>query len=178
MHTHRAAEIYICEVNNCDFESETKDDILAHKTSHTSSNHTSYAEKTKYTGQNLQGQGQNSWVGPIKNGKPPRKTLSYSNSSSHEQNTTDANNRYHYYNNYSDSLAGPHKHYTSGNIHNKTKSNTIKGSNSNSSLSVAPRPHWAKIFATRFKPGTDPTNIKNDLEYNIQQITGKSMSYN
>ena len=29
------------------------------------------------------------------------------------------------------------------------------------------------MFATRFEPGTNPTNIKQDLEYNIQKITGK-----
>ena len=55
----------------------------------------------------------------------------------------------------------------------KTKPTTIKGSNSNSPLAVAPRGHWAKVFATGFPTDTTKYNVKKDLEYNIEYYTGK-----
>ena len=104
-------------------------------------------------------------MGPCKNGKPI-KSIPHNNQSNFDQHRSVTNNTHGYYNNYRDNLGGPHKQ-------SRARSNTIKGSNSNSSLAVAPRPHLEKVFASGFIPGTNPNNIKKDLEENIYKYTGK-----
>ena len=157
-------EIYmICDEDLCKFECVSKDELQAHKTGHLPRNDNNYADTLK---QDLYSNDQNrhEWSQPFLNGKPMR-NKSYKQSS-FDQHRSATNNTHGYQNNYRDNQRGPH-HLS------RTKPNTIKGSNSNSSLAVAPRPHLAKVFASGFTPGTNPDNIKKDLEENIQKITGK-----
>ena len=173
-HKHdKAPEIYLCDFDNCDFECENKDDIKSHKTEHmagaishkipnNADPNSSYAEKAKLGEKNTQSQNMNPWIGPFKNGKP---TKNYSNNKHYAYN--------HRYNNYENTPAASHYHRSLSNYQIKSKQTAIKGSNSSSPLAVAPRPHWAKIFATGFPTNTNLYNIKNDLEYNIEHFYGK-----
>ena len=165
MHTHIIPVIYICDVDQCSFVSESKEDLQAHKNGHRPPNNMNYAEALKQLEINSQEQSHLGWVGPVKNGKPIR-TKTYNNQSNSDQHRSVTNDSHVYHNNYRENLGGPHKQ-------SRAKSNYIKGSNPNSSLAVAPRPHLAKVFASGFIPGTNPDNIKKDLEENIMKTTGQ-----
>ena len=154
----------ICDEDHCNFECESKEELQAHKTGHLHPNNTFYADALKQHEINSQDQNRNKWSPPFKNGKPI-KNKQY-NQSSFDQHRLVTNNTHGHHNNYRDNLGGPHQQ-------SRAKSNTIKGSNSNSTLAVAPRPHLAKVFASGFSPGTNPNNIKKDLEENIIKNTGK-----
>ena len=165
MQTHNIPEIYmICDEDLCNYECESKDELQAHKTGHLPLNGKNYADTLKQQDIYSKDQNRNDWSPPFLNGKPIR-NKSYKQSS-FGQHRSSTNNTHGYQNNYRDNLGGPH-HLS------RAKSNTIKGSNSNSSLAVAPRPHLAKVFASGFTPGTNPDNIKKDLEENILKMTGK-----
>ena len=146
--------------------------MKSHKTEHmavsidhkaSNNDNSSYAMVAK-SGENAPSQNMNSWIGPFKNGKPQKsnKREDYSN---YPNNKYSTNYRYNHYENTS---AGSYNQY-------KTKPTTIKGSNSNSPLAVAPRGHWAKVFATGFPTDTTKYNVKKDLEYNIEYYTGKKI---
>lgn len=39
-------------------------------------------------------------------------------------------------------------------------------------MSIKTRTYQAKVFASRYPPGSDPEDVKQDLENNLKQITG------
>ena len=178
MTAHKAREVYVCEVKNCNFHCESKEEIQAHNTLHNrvAKENDSYANATKST--TNQSQNQNEWI-LVNNGKGKTTNRSSSvNSSNHGQqsavprNSTQFNNdnnhrNQHLYQNSSS------KHYQYSRRNARGQTTTVTGTNTNSALSVAPQPHWAKIFATRYSPHISPSVVKNDLEQNLQKITGK-----
>ena len=165
MHIHTIPTIYICDTAQCNFESESKEDLQVHKTGHLPPKDMNYSAAIKQSEINKQEHNQHEWVGPIRNGKPMR-NKPHNNQSNFDQHRSETNNTHGYYNNNRNNQGGPHKQ-------SRARSNIIKGSNSNSSLSVAPRPHLAKVFASGFVPGTNPNYIKKDLEENIHRLTGE-----
>ena len=156
MQTHNVPEIYmICDEEHCNFECASKEELQDHKNGHLPSNDKCYADALKHQEIKSQDQNQYDWSRPFKNGKPIRdKPYNQSSSGQHRSST---HNTHGYHNAYRDNLGGPQQQF-------RAKSNTIKGSNSNSSLAVAPRPHLAKVFASGFTPGTSPDNIKKILK--------------
>ena len=164
---HNTPEVYICEESSCTYECESKEDLQQHKEDdHPPTKDTRYSDILQLTESNSNVQDQYDWSRPFKNGRQ-EKIKHNNNSSNLDQNRMVANNRHEYnINNHRDNSAGAYKQY-------RPKANTIKGSNCNSSLAVAQQPHWAKVFTTRFNPGTKPEDIKKDLETNIKITTGK-----
>ena len=165
MLAHNTQEVYICEEATCPYECDSKQDLQLHEADHKPPKNTGYSDIVKLSESKSNVQNQYEWSNPIKNGKP-EKNKPNNNPSNLDQNRMIANNRSEYNTNHRDNPAGTYRQY-------RPKANTIKGSNGNSSLAVAQQPHWAKIFATRFSPGTKPDDIKKDLEENLRKTTGK-----
>ena len=69
MHTHTIPVIYICDVDLCIFECESKEDLQAHKTGHLPPNDMNYVDAIKRSEINQQEQNQYDWVGPCKHMK-------------------------------------------------------------------------------------------------------------
>ena len=168
MQTHNIPDIYmICDEDYCNFECESKEKLQDHKTEHMhpKNKYYSYTDILKQPVTNTQDQNRYDWSEPFKNGKPLKSKTH--NQFSPGQHSSVTNNTHDYHNSHRDNPGLPRQQ-------SRAKSNAIKGSNSNSALAVAPRPHLAKVFASGFSPGTNPNNIKKDLEENIFKLTGKS----
>ena len=153
MATHKATEVYICdEAGDCSFECDNMESLQIHKKTHTKK--PTYANMAQN-----ETQSQESWIGPFKNGRPlkgpgqavPTSVYPQKNNNNNELFTNNPN----------------------GNSFNKPTNYTNRGTNASSSLSVGQHPHWAKVFATRYRRGIDPATIKKDLEYHLQKATGK-----
>ena len=55
----------------------------------------------------------------------------------------------------------------------KNSKKSITGSNRSSPLSVAPRLHWAYVYATGYDPRTHEEDVRRDLEDNLERRIGK-----
>ena len=88
-------------------------------------------------------------------------------------NNTQFNNDSNYRNQHLNNQNSSSKYYPYSRRNARGMTTTVTGTNTSSALSVAPVPHWAKIFATRYLRDTNPSVVKRDLEQNLQIITGK-----
>ena len=58
-------------------------------------------------------------------------------------------------------------------VHKRILKKNITVSNRSSHLSVAPRLHWAYVYATGYSPRTQEEDVRRDLEANLERRIGK-----
>ena len=156
---HRPPKVFICEDKDCTFECSSRDVLQGHVISHHKPISMPNANQAN---DNIHKQPQDPWIGPLRNGKPIK-----SQSQSYLAPNTFPNGFTHMPTN---------KMVQTQQANQSTPKGFITGSNNKSSLSNSPKPHMAKMFATHYRSGTVPEDVKRDLETNLQRKTGKVYS--
>ena len=138
MATHRSSDVYICNEDKCTFECTTTDDLQRHSSVHlnhgNNSRRESYSDILQHNNQTLNNDG---FIGPMRNGKPPKATDKHRNAYNSPPRPPIPSKNNH----------SPEQ-YSQQHAHSGPRRGFIRGSNNGSSLAVPTRPHWAKIFAS------------------------------
>ena len=162
MATHRSSDVYICNEDKCTFECATTDDLQRHSYVHlnhgNNSRSESYSDVLQHNDQSLNNDG---FIGPMKNGKPPKATDKHRNAYNPPPRPPIPSKNNH----------SPEQH-SQQHAHSGPRRGFIRDSNNGSSLAVPTRPHWAKICASRYDPETTQDDVKMELEAKLLSKTG------